>query len=54
MKTHIMLAAATRYAGGLIFFAEEKESLVKELAMLKEMLLTRFANKNEQEVPGTQ
>ena len=39
---HIMLAAAARYAVGLVYIAEGTANPEKELTMLKEILLSRF------------
>jgi AcrR family transcriptional regulator len=39
---HIMLAAATRYAMGLVYLPEKGSDSESELIMLKEMLLTRY------------
>lgn len=41
---HIMLAAATRYAIGLVYVSEEVNP-ENELAVLEELLLSRFVNK---------
>lgn len=39
---HIMLAAVTRYAVGLVYLHEEAEDPESELIMLEELLLSRF------------
>ena len=39
---HIMLAAVTRYASGLVYVPETEYDLEHELVMLEEMLLARF------------
>lgn len=39
---HIMLAAVTRYAVGLVYVPEEIEEPESELVMLKDLMLSRF------------
>jgi hypothetical protein len=39
---HIMLAAATRYAVGLVVVYEDSNDPESELVMLEELLLSRF------------
>ena len=39
---HLMLAAVTRYAMGLVYIPEKGFDPVKELTMLKEMLLAKY------------
>ena len=44
---HLMLAAVTRYAVGLVYIPENKNYDLKELLTLKEMLMDRFMMKEE-------
>ena len=39
---HLMLAAVTRYAVGLVYIPENGFDPVRELTLLKEMLLARY------------
>ena len=41
---HIMLAAVTRYAVGLVYISENSLNPENELIMLKELLLSRYAS----------
>lgn len=41
---HIMLAAVTRYAVGLVYISENSPNPENELIMLKELLLSRYAS----------
>ena len=44
---HIMLAAVTRYAAGLVYVPDSGAEPVEELIMLKEMLINKFAVQSE-------
>lgn len=46
---HIMLAAVTRYAVGLVYVPEESTDTEAELVMLKELLLSRFTVESDKE-----
>ena len=45
---HIMLAAVTRYAAGLVVVYEDQSAPESELVMLEEMMLSRFTREKDQ------
>ena len=45
---HIMLAAVTRYAVGLVVVYENSSQPESELVMLEEMMLSRFTREKDQ------
>ena len=45
---HIMLAAVTRYAAGLVVVYEDQSTPESELVMLEEMMLSRFTREKDQ------
>lgn len=45
---HIMLAAVTRYATGLVVVYEDQNAPESELVMLEEMMLSRFTREKDQ------